>query len=93
MNKLRLGNVPINEDKLDVAMPNYRLMVLQSCNKYMDLLRNTFGKEPDGSKLDIEAFDCDSGVCFEVSYRYDESNNDAIEYARKCQEEAPKTWY
>jgi hypothetical protein len=89
---LDLGQCPYEETPAQVGEPNYRTNAIRQCQAYIQAIRNYLGNEPDGAQLLYRNFPHDFGSYFEVVCYYDPANADAVNYARRCEKEAPATW-
>jgi hypothetical protein len=56
---LSLAPTPIEEDCAQVGTSGYREQVLEECARFMRLLRQKFGPEPEGAWLSVKWFDHD----------------------------------
>ena len=89
---LVIGCAPTEEDCVCVGEPRYREKALDECARFILLLREKFGPEPEGAELAIKSFDHDFGVYFEVVCWFETDNEAAREYAHRCDDHAPATW-
>lgn len=89
---IEIGPGPCNEECAQVGSPNYRTNALRECQTYIQAIRNYLGQEPDGALLSYKWFPHDSGSYVEVVCFYDIENEQAREYAFKCEAKAPMTW-
>ena len=87
-----IGASPSEEDCAQVGQPGYRKQALAECQRFIQLIRDTFGSEPEGAELAIKSFDHDFGVYYEVVCWFDIENQAAREYASRCDSDAPTTW-
>ena len=87
-----IGSSPYEEDCARVGTPGYRNKAVAECTRYIELLRKTFGPEPDGSRLGIKWFDHDFSPYCEVVCYFNTENATAVEYAQRCEDDAPATW-
>lgn len=89
---LSLGPVPAEEDCEQLG-PNYSPTRAQKeCRRYIELLRKTFGPEPEGAHLRINRCEHDFGTYLEVCVFYDSEMPDAVEYALRVESKAPTRW-
>ena len=58
---LSLAPAPIEEDCAQVGTPGYREQALAECARFIRLLRQKFGPEPEGAWLSVKWFDHDFG--------------------------------
>jgi hypothetical protein len=59
---------------------------------FIQLIRDALGKEPPGASLRVKSFPHDFGTYHEVVCFFDEADQEAMEYAYKCEEQAPTDW-
>ena len=87
-----IGASPSEEECAQVGQPGYRQQALAECQRFMQLIRDTLGPEPEGAALAIKSFDHDFGVYYEVVCWFDIENQAAQAYALRCESDAPATW-
>lgn len=92
MEFLEIGCSPTEEDCVQVGTENYSSLAKEECKRYIDLLRKTFGPEPDGARLSIKSFPHDYGSYYEVVCFYDDSKPASIDYAFKIESNSPERW-
>lgn len=92
MDYLSLGPVPAEEDCEQLG-PNYNPGKARSeCRRYVELLRKTFGSEPDGARLKITSNPHDFGNYLDVVVEFDPSNKAAVDYAFRIERDSPGRW-
>lgn len=89
---ISIGATPRDEPCAQVGQPDYRKHALAECRRFIQLLRNTFGPEPEGAELRIAAFPHDFGTYYEVVCDYDTDIPASVDYALRCEAEMPTTW-
>jgi hypothetical protein len=89
---LELGPTPCNEPCAQVGEDDYTARAFAECRRYIECIRKMLGNEPDGARLGIKAFPHDFGNYHEVVCYYDDDNEEAVNYAFKCESDGPKTW-
>jgi hypothetical protein len=89
---LTLGSTPSDEDCAQVGAPDYYGRARDECRRFIDLIRRHLGPEPEGARLDITSFPHDSGEYLEVVCYFDTDVRDAVDYAYRCESDAPATW-
>jgi hypothetical protein len=89
---INIGPVPCDEDCAQVGRDGYQEQAVTECNQFIELLRETFGDEPEGTRLAIKWFDHDFGSYCEVVCWYEKEDEKAREYAFRCENEMPLTW-
>ena len=87
-----MGAVPVRESFAQVGETAYAERALLECQRYMALLRQAIGPEPEGARLHIRRSGLDSGRYLEVVVEYDDENVVARAYAIRCDREAPTRW-
>lgn len=87
-----LGASPSEEDCAQVGQPGYRKQAWAECQRFIQLIRDTLGPEPEGAELATKSFDHDFGVYYEVVCWFDIENQAAREYALRCDRDAPTMW-
>ena len=89
---IELGQTPSNEICAEVGINNYEIIAKKNCQRFINLLRKTFGPEPENTKLKIKQFNNDFGIYYEVVYIYDPNNKTSSNYAFNCEHNAPLNW-
>jgi hypothetical protein len=89
---LSIGPTPCEEPCAQVGDPNYRAKALAECRRFLHLLRKTFGPEPAGARLRIQAFPHDFGTYHEVVCLFETEIEASVAYAFRCEAETPATW-
>jgi hypothetical protein len=89
---LSIGSSPWDEDCVQVGQPDYHKKAREECMRFIELLRKTFGPEPEGAHLAIKSFPHDFGDYLEVVCYYETENAEAVAYALRCEGETPATW-
>ncbi len=87
-----IGPSPHAEDCVQVGTPNYETRAIAECARFIELIRETLGPEPEGVELAIKSFDHDFGRYFEVVCWFETDNDAARAYAVRCEDDAPATW-
>ncbi|MDP3779320.1 MAG: hypothetical protein Q8R30_04735 [bacterium] len=85
-----IGSAPWDEPCAQVGEPDYRANALKECNRFIRLLRKTFGPEPEGATLCIKSFSHDFGTYYEVVCYF--SDAAGRKYAQQCEDDVPPTW-
>ena len=89
---LNIGSTPPAEDCAQVGTENYQARSTVECKRYIALLREKMGNEPEGALLKVKWFDHDFGRYCEVVCEFDCDNEEAVEYAYNCESSGPQTW-
>jgi hypothetical protein len=87
-----LGQTPSAEDCAQVGQPDYRRKALEECQRFIELIRNTLGPEPEGAEFAIKSFPHDFGTYYEVVIWFEPDDAAAVAYAVRCEDDAPTTW-
>ena len=87
-----LGQTPCDEPCTCVGEENYRERAVEECQRFLTLLRETFGPEPDGARLATKWFDHDFGSYCEVVCHFNTDLPESRDYAFRCEDETPATW-
>ena len=87
-----VGPAPADESCVQVGDPDYARNAKAECRAYIEAIRKVVGREPDGARLTVKSNPHDFGTYFEVAVVFDGNDSEAIGYAYRCDELAPKTW-
>jgi len=87
-----LGATPCKEKCSQVGEENYNTRAVQECRAHIKAIQKKLGPEPEGAALQVKAFQLDFGTHYEVVCAYDSKNAAAMEYANRCELEAPQRW-
>jgi uncharacterized C2H2 Zn-finger protein len=89
---ISLGPVPSEESCAQIGDEHYAARARAECKRFIELLRATFGPEPSGAYLTAKAFDHDFGTYYEVVCYFNPRVPASIDYAYRCEREAPTSW-
>ncbi len=89
---LALGPAPCDEDCAQVGQPDYRERVREECRRFILLIRQKLGPEPEGARLSTKSFPHDFGTYYEVVCWFDTDIEASVEYAYRCEAQTPATW-
>jgi len=89
---INIGSSPVEEDCVQIGEINYMSRSLIECALFLKAIRNKLGTEPVGARLMTKRFTHDFGTYHEVVCMFQTGNEKAMEYAFKCESEAPTTW-
>ena len=93
MDYLSLGPVPSEESCEQVGTPAYSpTRARRECRRFVELLRKTFGPEPEGARFRITSNPHDFGNYFDVIIEYDSNNREAVKYAFRAEDDTPSRW-
>ncbi len=87
-----VGATPPMEDCAQVGTADYFERARRECRVYISLLRRALGPEPTGATLQIKSNPHDFGTYLSVVCYYDVCNEDARNYAFRCESEGPDEW-
>jgi hypothetical protein len=87
-----IGPTP-SEETCEQLGPNYNSSkALKECRVFVEQLRRVFGPEPVGARLTIKSSPHDFGTYLEVECMYDDTNEEAMAYAFRCEANTPELW-
>lgn len=89
---LNIGPAPAEEDCAQVGHDDYIPRARRECTAFIDQIRRTVGQPPEGAFLQSKRFPHDLGSYLEVVVVYDDDKEEAVEYAFRCESEAPSRW-
>lgn len=89
---LDIGSSPPGESCAQVGSNDYAKRACRECRAYINQLRRALGPEPSGAELGIRSNPHDFGTYYSVVCYYDPANNQAVEYAFKCESKGPEEW-
>jgi hypothetical protein len=92
MNILALGPVPVYELPASAGESDYAARAFAECQRFIQLLRRTFGPEPQGARLGVRRSEVEFDPYLEVVIRFEDGNAAARAYATRCDREAPTRW-
>jgi hypothetical protein len=92
MDSLELSPTPVGEECAQVGAENYHAMARKECNAFIKQLRRQFGVEPYGARLYVKSNPHDFGSYLEVACKFDENEEEAVEYAYKLESNLPENW-
>ncbi len=87
-----VGATPPMEDCAQVGTADYFERAGRECRAYIGLLRRLLGPEPHGAQLDVKSNAHDFGTYLSVICRYETGNQEAMQYAFRCEAEGPEKW-
>ena len=92
MDYIEIGSSPADEDCAQVGSENYYQRAHDECHRFIALIRKTLGEELAGAQLKIKSNPHDFGTYYEVACYFEANNKEAMEYAYRCEAEAPTKW-
>lgn len=90
--EVSLGPAPAEETCAQVGEEDYDARARRECDRYIRLIREKMGPEPDGARLTRKSNEHDFGPYMDVVCRYDDSDERATAYAFACEANSPATW-
>ena len=87
-----IGSSPSEEDCAQVGSPDYERRARTECARFIELIRKTLGEEPPGAHLAVKSNPHDFGTYYQVVCYFEGSDEEAREYAFRCESEAPARW-
>jgi len=88
-----IGPSPYDEPCYQVGSPEYSATAaIRECRLYIEAIKKHLGEPPSGCCLVVRGNPHDLGTYYEVEAVYDPDNVAAMEYALRCESEAPATW-
>src|SRR3990167_542673 len=92
MEYIELCSAPTDEKCAQVGDVDYATKAKDECRRFIKLLRDKLGVEPDGASLVIKANQHDFGTYYEVACKFDMNNKDAVDYAFMLENNLPSRW-
>ena len=92
MHYIDIGPSPYDEECVNVGEDDYTRRALQECRRFILLLREVLGPEPEGARLTVRAFPHDFGDYYEVVCTFDPTLPASLAYAMRCEAECPAHW-
>lgn len=90
---ISIGSSPCDEQCVQVEPSGaYVGPMREECKRFLELVRKVMGEEPAGARLSIKGFPHDFGTYYEVVCYFDDDNEEARNYAFRCESEAPTRW-
>ena len=90
---ISIGSAPCEEACVQVNPEgDYHQAMRAECLRFLELVSKKLGPEPEGASLAIKSNPHDFGTYYEVVCYFEDSNEEAREYALLCEGEAPLTW-
>ena len=90
---IEIGSSPVEEPCVQVNKEgNYHKAMREECLRFIELLRRTFGPEPEGARLSVKSNPHDFGTYYEVVCYFEDNDEEARKYAFRCEAETPARW-
>ena len=87
-----LGPVPADEECAQLGTENYDVIAREECQRFIDLIRTSCGREPKNTELAIKPMLHDFGTYYEVVCYYDEKDDEAVGYVLDLETSIPTNW-
>lgn len=84
---MQIGSAPYNVDCAQVGSTayNYDARSRIECYAFLDQIKRVCGEPPEGAGIIVKSFPHDFGAYREVCVVYDDQNEEATQYAFKCE--------
>ena len=90
---MEIGSAPWEEECVSVNPDtDYLPSMRAECNRFINRIREVHGEEPEGAELRVKSNSHDFGTYLEVVCYFSDTDEDAMAYAYKCQDEMPAKW-
>ena len=90
---IELGSAPPEEECIQISdKGNYLSAMREECNRYKELLQRKFSDRPQGVYFAIKKFYHDFGSYLEVVVKFDDENEEQVNYAYHVENNLPGTW-
>ena len=87
-----IGSAPPEEDCAQLGSRDYVKRARPECIRFIDLIRKVVGPEPEGASLQVKSNPHDFGTYLSVICYYDDNDDEATQYAFRCESEGPARW-
>jgi hypothetical protein len=90
---INIGSSPSSEPCAQLGTDNYPIQARKECTAFIHQLRRQFsdGDRPSNA-LKIKHFDHDFGTYMEVVCYFDDADEEAINFAFRCESNTPEYW-
>ncbi len=89
---LTIGSTPAAEQCASLGSENYSPQASAEIRAFRNQIIRVLGEPPFGARLKRKGFDHDFGMYYELIAEYDVDDEEAAEYAFKCESESPEYW-
>jgi hypothetical protein len=87
-----IGCNPCDEPCVSLGEEDYYPRARVECLRFIELIRKKLGEEPPGAHLKVKSNPHDFGSYLSVVVYFDDSDEEARNFAYLCESEAPRTW-
>jgi len=88
-----IGSAPYNEDCVQVSQDvDYLPAMRDECERFILRIREVLGDEPPGARLAVKSNPHDFGTYLSVVCHYSTLDEEAEEYADRCESHTPARW-
>ncbi len=88
---ISIGSTPGDEPCQQVPYTD-RGLARKECQAFIEAIQRKVGQPPEGASLGIKSFTHDFGSYMEVVCFFDDTNAEALDYAIRCERDAPQHW-
>jgi hypothetical protein len=92
MEHIDIGPAPYDEECAAVGQENFAARNAAECRALAHQIARQLGEPPEGAYLRIKANPHDFGSYHELVCKYEDDNEDATNYAYRCESECPAQW-
>ena len=90
---LSIASAPYDEPCVQVnSQGDYHEDMKAECRRFMELIRKKLGPEPPGARLAVKSNPHDFGTYYDVVCYYEDGDEEAANYAYRCEGDTPRTW-
>jgi hypothetical protein len=90
--ELSLGTTPTDENCAQVGQDTYYSNTNIEARAFIAQLKRAFGKPPPSVYFKVVSCPHDFGIYHDVVVRYNNTIQEAVDYAYKCEDETPRNW-
>ncbi len=92
IDELFLSTTPVNEPCAQLGAPDYHRRTRAECRAFIGQLHRQFGEPPAGAWLKVRRCEHDFGTYHELVVRFDDSCEQAVDFAYQLEGELPLQW-
>jgi hypothetical protein len=86
------STTPCDEECAQIGSLNYTAKARAEGERFIALIREKLGAEPEGATLFLKGNPHDYGTYYTVECRYDEDLPETVKYAFLCERRTPINW-